>query len=50
MVRRNAFNTRDERRFLEFAKNDKTYSKYNEGFYILLNTGVTQLGAYLLDR
>lgn len=40
MVRRNALSTRDERRFLEFAKDDKTYSKYYEGFYILLNTGL----------
>jgi integrase len=40
MVRRNALSTRDERRFLEFVKDDKTYSKYYEGFYILLNTGL----------
>jgi integrase len=40
MVRRNALSTRDERRFLEFARGDKTYRKYYEGFYILLNTGL----------
>lgn len=39
-VRRQALSAKDERRFLEFVKNDKRYSKYYDGFYILLNTGL----------
>ena len=35
-----ALSRRDERRFLEFVKNDKHFSRYFNGFYILLNTGL----------
>lgn len=39
-VRREALGKGDERRFLEFVRSDKTYLKYYDGFYILLNTGL----------
>lgn len=39
-VRRDSICINDERRFLEFVKNDKHFSRYYEGFYILFNTGM----------
>lgn len=50
-VRREALSKKDERRFLDFAKNDKTYSKYFDGFFILLNTGlrISELAGLTLD-
>lgn len=39
-VRRDAICINDERRFLDFIKNDKHFSQYYEGFYILFNTGM----------
>lgn len=39
-VRRDAVCPADERRFLEFVKNDNHFSKYYEGIYILFNTGM----------
>lgn len=39
-VTREAISRADERRFLEFIKNDNHFSKYYEGFYILFNTGL----------
>jgi integrase len=39
-VRRDALSRGDERRYLEFVKNDKHYSRYYEGIYILFNTGM----------
>lgn len=38
--RRDAVSVQDERRFLEFIKNDKHYQQYYEGFYILFKTGM----------
>ena len=37
-VTRDAISRQDERRFLEFIKNDKHFSQYYEGIYILFNT------------
>ena len=39
-VKRDAVSHEDERRFLEFVKSDKHFSKYYEGIYILFNTGM----------
>lgn len=39
-IRRQALSTADERKFLEFVKNDKHFSKYYDGMYILFNTGL----------
>ena len=39
-VRRDAVSSADERRFLEFVRNDKHFSRYYEGIYILFNTGM----------
>ena len=39
-VTRDAISRQDERRFLEFIKNDKHFSQYYEGIYILFNTGL----------
>ena len=39
-VRRDAVSPADERRFLEFVRNDKHFSRYYEGIYILFNTGM----------
>ena len=39
-VTRDAISRADERRFLEFAKNDPHYNRYYDGFYILFNTGM----------
>lgn len=39
-VRREAVSKKDMRRFLEFVKNDKHYSKYYEAFYVLFWTGM----------
>ncbi len=39
-VTREAISQRDERRFLEFIKNDKYYSRYYEGMFILFKTGI----------
>lgn len=39
-VRREALSGEDQRRFLEFVKNDRHFSKYYEGIYILLHTGM----------
>ncbi len=38
-IAREALSPRDERRFLDFIKGDKHYSRYYEAFYILFNTG-----------
>lgn len=38
-VTREAITRKQERAFLEFAKNDKHFSKYYEGIYILFRTG-----------
>ena len=39
-VSREAVTPRQERLFLEFIKNDKHYSQYYEGMYILFKTGM----------
>lgn len=39
-VKREAISPSDERRFLEFIKNDKHYCRYYEGIYVLLKTGL----------
>lgn len=39
-VTREAVTRKQERAFLEFVKNDKHFSKYYEGIYILFNTGL----------
>ena len=39
-VKREAISPGDERRFLEFIKNDKHYCRYYEGIYVLLKTGL----------
>ncbi len=39
-VTRKAITRRQERMFLEFVKNDKHFSKYYEGIYILFKTGM----------
>lgn len=39
-VKREAVSPGDERRFLEFVKNDKHFCKYYEGIYILFKTGL----------
>ena len=37
---RDAITRKQEKAFLEFIKNDKHFSKYYEGFFILFNTGL----------
>lgn len=37
---REALSPQDERRFLDFIREDKHYSRYYEAFYILFNTGL----------
>ena len=39
-VTREAITRQQERQFLEFVKNDKHFSRYYEGIYILFNTGM----------
>ena len=39
-IKREALTKRQERLFLEFIKNDKHYSKYYDGMYILFKTGM----------
>ena len=39
-VRREALSREDERRFLEFVRNDKHYSKYYDGIFLLFKTGL----------
>ena len=39
-IAREALSPRDERRFLDFIKGDKHYSRYYEAFCILFNTGL----------
>ena len=39
-IAREALSPQDERRFLDFIKGDKHYSRYYEVFYILFNTGL----------
>lgn len=39
-IRREAISGEEQRRFLEFVKNDNYFSKYYEGIYILLHTGM----------
>nr|WP_296955367.1 site-specific integrase [uncultured Mediterraneibacter sp.] len=39
-VRREAIRPDEERKFLEFVKNDKHFSRYYEGVYILFKTGM----------
>lgn len=39
-VRRDAISNRDEKRFLEFTKNDDHFYRYYEGIYILFKTGL----------
>ena len=39
-MKREAVSQKDEHRFLEFVKNDKHFSKYYEGMYILFKTGL----------
>ena len=39
-VTREAITRKQERVFLEFVKNDKHFSKYYEGIYILFKTGL----------
>lgn len=39
-VRRDAISRKDMRRFLDFAKNDRIYSRYYYGFFILFHTGL----------
>lgn len=40
MVARDALTPKQERRFLEFAANDKHYQRYYDAFFTLLNTGL----------
>ena len=40
MVTREAITRKEERTFLEFVRNDKHYSKYYDGMYILFKTGM----------
>lgn len=39
-VKREAISPADERRFLEFVKNDQHFSRYYEGMYVLFKTGL----------
>lgn len=39
-VTRNAISRKEQRAFLEFIKNDKHFSRYYEGIYILFHTGL----------
>lgn len=39
-VTREAITRKEERAFLDFVKNDKHYSKYYDGMYILFKTGM----------
>lgn len=39
-IKREAVTPRQERTFLDFVKNDKYYSKYYDGMYILFKTGM----------
>lgn len=39
-VRREAISREEERKFLEFVKNDKHFCRYYEGIYILFKTGL----------
>ena len=39
-VRREALSRKDERRFLDFIKHDKHFSRYYDGVYILFKTGL----------
>lgn len=39
-VTRDTLTSKQERDFLEFVKNDKHFSKYYDGIYILFNTGL----------
>lgn len=39
-VTREAITRKQEREFLEFVKNDRHFSKYYEGIYILFKTGL----------
>lgn len=39
-VRRDAVSRKDERRFIEFVKNDNHFSRYYEAIYILFKTGM----------
>ena len=39
-VKREALSPADEKRFLEWVKEDKHYSRYYDGMFILLNTGL----------
>lgn len=39
-VKREAISPENERKFLEFVKNDKHFSRYYEGIYILFKTGL----------
>ena len=39
-VKREALSPSNERKFLEFVKNDKHFSRYYEGIYILFKTGL----------
>ena len=39
-VKREALSRKDERRFLDFIKHDKHFSKYYDGVYILFKTGL----------
>ena len=39
-VRREALSRKDERRFLEFVRNDKNYSKYYDAIFLLFKTGL----------
>ncbi|MBQ8234219.1 MAG: site-specific integrase, partial [Bacilli bacterium] len=40
MVKREAISRQDERKFLEFIAQDKHYSRYYDGMYILFKTGM----------
>ena len=40
MVTREAISRKEERAFLEFVRNDKHYSRYYDGMYILFKTGM----------
>ena len=39
-VRREAISRKDERKFLEFVKNDSHFSKYYDGIFLLFKTGM----------
>ena len=39
-VTREALSRKDEREFLDFVKNDKHYSRYYDGFFIVFKTGM----------